>query len=254
LLENGFRAVAVVLLLGWIFLVLPTGKYFSLPSRLVLIVLAGGAGALFSKRLIYWHSAWRATVEDVFTSGNAKPDAVEVARRAISGGLKPWDIHLQDCLIPENAACAGAALSTLAIPSRFGASIMEIERNGYKILSPGPETRLYPGDTALLLGRTEEIEKARAFLGAKSRETPEATPTSHAVLETFMVGDGPRLGRTFAELGIAQNTGVRIVGIQRTGHRIINPSGSEVLQKGDDLLLMGTPAQARVFAKWLQVA
>jgi CPA2 family monovalent cation:H+ antiporter-2 len=254
LLENGFRAVSVVLLLGWIILVFPTGPYITTTVRLVLIVVAGVFGLIFSQKLVLWHSAWQATVADVFTSDKAKPDAVETARRAISGALEPWDIHLQDCLIPENAACAGVALSTLAIPSNFGASIMEIERNGYKILSPGPETRLYPGDTALLLGRTEEIEKARAFLGAKTKATTESGASSHAVLEMFLVGDGPRLGSSFADLGIAKNTGVRIVGIQRVGRRIINPSGKEILQKGDSLLLMGTLEQARNFAKWLQVA
>ncbi|MDR2844493.1 MAG: cation:proton antiporter [Puniceicoccales bacterium] len=255
LLENGFRAVAAVLLLGWLFVILPQGRYSEmLPVRLVLIAAAGVFGLVFSRRLVNWHSAWRSTVEDVFTSGNAKPETVETARRAISGDLEPWDIQLQDCLIPEDAACAGVVLSALSIPSNFGASIMEIERNGYKILSPGPETRLYPGDTALLLGRTEEIEKARAFLGVKTKTTADSDVTSHAVLETFMVGDSPRLGRTFAELGIAKNTGVRIAGIQREGQRIVNPSGTEVLKKGDGLLLMGTPNQTRAFAKWLQIA
>jgi CPA2 family monovalent cation:H+ antiporter-2 len=252
LLELGFRVAAVALSLLWLFSILPAEwKRVTLSARILLILTAIGVVAFFFRKLIYWHSAWRAALEDVFTTGTAETNIPQAVRRDISGALEPWDIHLQDCVIPENASCAGEALSALAIPVRFGVSVMEIERNGYNILSPGPETHLYPGDKALLLGRTEEIAKARAFLGAKGgMGAPE--DSRHAVLEDFVVGDVPCAGHTFAQLGIAKNAGVRVVGIQRAGRRITNPSGSETLQKGDGLLLMGSAEQIRIFPKWLQ--
>jgi CPA2 family monovalent cation:H+ antiporter-2 len=258
LLERAFQAAAVLAGLFWIYSILPgawretTLRGVTLPMRLVLLVVAAAVVWLFSRKLIHWHEAWRGTVAEVLSGGGSPTETREEARHEMGRGLESWDIHLQDCVLPENAACAGESLRDLAIPARFGGAVSEIERNGYCIHSPGPETRLYPGDKVLLLGKEAEISKARAFLMKKG--VLETDAPGHVVLETYAVEASPRAGKSFAELGVARRTGVRVVGILRGEQRIINPGGDELLLNGDDLLLAGTIEQARAFAKWLENA
>ncbi|MDR1498220.1 MAG: cation:proton antiporter [Puniceicoccales bacterium] len=257
LLERAFQAASALAGLFWIYSILPsqwrdeTLRGVTLPMRIVLLAGAAAVLGLFSRKLIQWHEAWQGAVADVLSgSSSAETKANEVARHEIGHGLESWDIHLQNCVLPENAACAGESLSDLAIPTRFGGTVSEIERNGYCIHSPGPETRLYPGDKVFLLGKEGEIASARAFLMKKG--ALQSDVSARVVLETCTVDASSRAGKSFAELGVARQTGVRIVAIQRGTRRIINPKGDETLENGDALLLAGTIEQTRAFAKWLK--
>ena len=255
LLTQAFRGIAFIGLLSWFYSILPSINWaffsFWVCAGLLLVIVV--VVLVFLRKLICWHSGWRVSIENVLSSGKAsEAEAREEARRAMNLGLESWELHLQDCLMPADAACAGAALSELAIPARFGCVVIEVERNGYSILDPGPETRLYPGDKVLLLGKETEIGQTRIFLEAKSAcVADQDRVAARAVLGIGVVQSGPHMGKSLADLGIARNTGVRIVGIQRGGERIINPTGREILRDGDGLLIVGTLEQTRQFAKWL---
>jgi CPA2 family monovalent cation:H+ antiporter-2 len=74
-----------------------------------------------------------------------------------------------------------------------------------------------------------------------------------ADLETVTLGAGsPGVGRLIRELELRTRTGASIVGIERGGANIINPGPDEELQSGDQLLLLGTPAQLRESKKVFQ--
>ena len=51
------------------------------------------------------------------------------------------------------------------------------------------------------------------------------------------------LGQAIAALGLREETGVSIVGIERDGERILNPGGEESILEGDVLLLLGEKSQ-----------
>ena len=53
----------------------------------------------------------------------------------------------------------------------------------------------------------------------------------------------PAAGRLIGELGLRTATGASIVGIERAGENIVNPSPDEELRGDDRVLLIGTPAQ-----------
>ena len=249
--ERGFRAVAAVILGAWLYLVLPIA---SLPGWGWLIIAAAATAVLwsFSNRLIYWYSTMESSVQNVFTP-NTPAGARESARIALDHGLESWGLRLEDCTVPDAAACAGQNLAQLAIPARFGCSIIEVERNGCTITRTGPDLRLYPGDKVLLLGQTTSLAAARTFLLDETPPDPATTGNlSGSVLESQRLADGPRAHQTLAQLKIAQTTGVRIAGIQRGTERIINPDGHQILKPGDDLLIVGTLDELRVFRRWLK--
>ena len=65
-----------------------------------------------------------------------------------------------------------------------------------------------------------------------------------ANLEAVTLANGsPAAGKLIRELELRSRTGASIVGIERSGARIINPGADDELQAGDQLLLLGTRAQ-----------
>lgn len=253
-IAQGFNMVALVVLGFWIYSILPFElEAVSLGARVAILAGTVVIVAVFSRRLIYWHSAWRVSMETVLSGGAPviADTAHAVARHHLDQGLESWAIHLQDCVLPDNAACAGKPLSELAIPTRFGGSIIEVERNGHSILTPKPDMHLYPGDKVLLLGKDSEIAATRKFLESRAAQEPSDEAFNNVVLESCHVNNSPHSGKRLSELGITQATGVRLVGIQRGDVRITNPTGADTLQEGDHLLLVGTLDQSRRFARWL---
>lgn len=246
------NAVGAVFLGYWLYLLLPIG---SLPVWGWVIIAAAAIAVIvfFSHRLVYWHSDWQSSVQDVFTSGLRPEDAHENARVTMHEGLEAWGLRLEDCVVPDNAPYADHDLGELNLPARFDCSVIEVERNGHCITNTGPALRIYPGDKLLLLGREHSLNAARTFLLSGQKEiTGGADEFSGSILETETLPPGPRAGKTLAELGVARTTGVRIVGVQRGEERFINPRGNQVVEAGDHLLVVGTLNELRRFRRWLK--
>ncbi len=258
MIDKGFRGLIAVVLGYWLYLILPVE---SLPVWGWGFIAAGATilVAVSSRRLIYWHSTWQSSVQDVF-KGDANSGSSEsraTARAVLGQGLESWGLRLEEIVIPDQAACAGTPLVKLGLTARFSCSAVEVERNGYVITSTGPDLRIYPGDKLLLLGREEGLAGAREYL-LQGSEAPVATPEgadgafSGSILETGVLRTDVYDGKTLAELKVAQATGVRIVGVQRGAERIINPDGRQMLQAGDNLLVVGTLNELRAFRRWLK--
>jgi CPA2 family monovalent cation:H+ antiporter-2 len=247
--ERGIRAVFALALGYWLYLVVPQDAF----SRWGWIIIALGAVAVvavFSRRLIYWHSEWQTSVREVLA--DTRGDVGEVrahARAALGESLTEWDLSLGDCTVPDGAAYVGQTLAELSIPSRFGCSVVEIDRNGHAITAPGAGITLFPGDRLLLLGQPAQVDAAREFLAADSR-AKGMDAVEPAVLDTCTV-PAARAGRSLADLRIATRTGVRVVGIHRGEQRILNPTGDQLLEERDALLLLGTLPRIRALRKWL---
>lgn len=252
-IEKGFRAVAGLGLGYWLYAILPID---ALPTWGWLVIAAAAlvVAIVFSQRLVFWHSTWQSSVQDVFAE---EPDAGSGARAdarvALDRGLEGWGMQLDENIVPDDAGYAGHSLAQLAIPSRFNCSVIEVERNGYVITRTGPDLRVYPGDKLLLLGDEKGLSAAREFLhGEKKASEETAEEFSGSVLQTHTLPDGPHAGKTLADLQIARETGVRVVGIHRGDTKIINPDGAQRLRAGDSLLVVGTFEELRDFRRWLR--
>jgi CPA2 family monovalent cation:H+ antiporter-2 len=252
-LFNSLRTLAGLALGYWLYAILPLGSLSGWGWALVTL-LAIAVVAVGSRRLIYWHSTWQSSVHEVFTPDPTTPTQVRVsARVALDQGLESWDLHLDDCIVPDDAAYAGNDLAHLAITTRFGCSVIELERNGYVITRTGPELRVYPGDKLLLLGKAANLATARAYIEKDKTPVNEgADAFNGSVLQTHALPAGPHAGKSLATLQIARLTGVRVVGIQRGQTQIINPSGEQRLDASDSLLVVGTLTELRAFRRWLR--
>jgi CPA2 family monovalent cation:H+ antiporter-2 len=127
-----------------------------------------------------------------------------------------------------------------------------IERQGFMIPLPPPDSVLYPRDKVLLMGTMEQVYKGRAFLGGVSGTLETDSLFEEVRMDALSVPGWSRArDLTLQELSPAKNHGVQIAGIHRGAERILNPDGHEALRSGDELLVLGTSEQIRNFRGWL---
>jgi CPA2 family monovalent cation:H+ antiporter-2 len=74
------------------------------------------------------------------------------------------EANLETLNISANSAAAGKFIRELALRTSTGASIVGIQRNGERIINPGPDEELHPGDEILLLGTRAQLAAARTAL------------------------------------------------------------------------------------------
>lgn len=249
--RNALLGVMTIGLGIWLYALVPSDQ-LGIWGWLVIGVASALVIAIFSHKLIYWHSHWHSTVREVLAEDPlaASAAAADIARGKRLQDLQQWDIHLSDTVVPDGVVYGGQTLAELSIPAKFGCAVLEVERNGLVITAIRPDLRIYPGDKLLLLGQDEQLKAAREFLlNARSAENQSAE-FNGSVLETFVMPAGPYSGRTLAELKLAQLTGIRIVGVERDGRKIIAPPGTERLDAGDNVLVVGTLSEIGAFRRW----
>jgi CPA2 family monovalent cation:H+ antiporter-2 len=247
-METSIKVLAGAALYFWLAAVLPaegTARWLLLGSALVAAV----ALVLLRRRLIYWHSQLEVELQSVIEAPGGQMTATTAPWLQ---SHTDWNLQVIDCLLPDLADCQGRKVADMELRTRFGCSVVGIERQGFMIPLPPPETVLYPRDRVLLMGTSDQVRAGRKFLGAVSG-TPRADSVFEEVNMTALTvpWSSRATGRTLGELSLAQYHGVQIVGIHRGIERILNPGGQETLQSGDEVLALGTPVQISDFKVWL---
>ncbi|HVU23567.1 MAG TPA: cation:proton antiporter [Opitutus sp.] len=244
-IEAALKAVAAVGLFVWLAMLLPTegtARWLLLASALVAVL----AIVLLRHKLIFWHSQLEVELQTVMQAGEHKMTGTTAP------WLRPhteWDLHIVDCVLPDLADAQGRTIAALDLRARFGCSVVGIERQGFMIPVPPPGEMLYPRDRVLLMGTTEQVREGRNFLATVSGAVAAADSIYEEVqMEALQVAAGSRAaGRTLGELAPAQTFGVQVAGVNRAGAKILNPTASERLEPGDEVLALGAPAQIREF-------
>jgi CPA2 family monovalent cation:H+ antiporter-2 len=249
LIANGIRLVATVAMVVWVSSFAPAGTVARW-TLLGSVVVGGVALLLLRRRLIYWHSELEVELQDVLGgAGGARMSATSVPW--MSREHEAWAMSVSDCVIPDLAVCSGRSLAELGLRSRFGCTVVGIERQGCMITLPGPKEALFPRDKVLFLGTPEQAAQAKAAIGVVA-ET-DSSDFDAVGLDTIVVPAGSRATvGTLSELEVAKSHGVQLAGVRRGAMRILNPGAEERLQAGDELLALGTPVGLRAFKAWVR--
>lgn len=245
--EAALKAVAGVALIVWLAALLPIEGsarwlFFACALGAILAIL------LLRHKLIYWHSHLEVELQAVIHSGEHKLSATPAPWLQSHAD---WNLHIVDCVLPDLADVQGKRIAELQLRSKFGCSVVGIERQGYMIPLPTPDAVLYPRDRVLLMGTTEQVRAGREFLSNVTGAGGESE-FEEVQMQSLQVPPWSRaVEHTLGELALAQTFGVQVAGIHRGGMRILNPKADEKLYAGDEVLALGTPGQVREFKAWV---
>src|SRR5690606_4922173 len=92
----------------WVYAIVPIDQLGSW-GWIVIGGAAAGVVAIFSRRLIYWHSQWQSSLQDVLTEDPriASEAAAATARGKRQQDLEQWNLHLSECIVPDAASYGG---------------------------------------------------------------------------------------------------------------------------------------------------
>mgnify|MGYP001548074832 CR=1 FL=1 len=227
----------------WLWYLIPVGLLTPRGWWLVgglLTVLA----AIFSRRLISLSTQLHGSVEGVLEGAGAATTHIPSRWGQQSAD---WELNLQEIELPAGALCAGRTIAALNIRGQFGCTIVEINRQGYVLAGPEPSLALFPGDNLLMLGSAEQLAAAREELTRRGASDEEVAGFDDARLQAVTVPANPGIvGQPLRALKIPHRTGVVVVGIARDGHKHANPQGNEIVQAGDQWLVIGAADELRM--------
>lgn len=249
LLETTLKTVAGAAMFVWLSSLLPShgaGKWLVLVSAGVAVVSI----LVLRSKLIHWHSELEVELNDVLARGSLGLSG------AHTNWLRPhvdWNLQLGECVLPDLAECQGRRIAELELRSRFGCTVVGIERQGYMMTLPPPDSVLYPRDKVLLLGTSAQVAAGKSALIQVGEQASPASEFDEIRMELIAVPSWSRaVGHSLLEISPASVHHVQVAGIYREGVRILTPGAEEIVRAEDELLTLGAPDHLREFKSWLQ--
>lgn len=151
--------------------------------------------------------------------------------------LAPWDATLADFVVPPDSDLIGHTLMESAMKERYGVAVTMVERGSEKILAPGRDTVIYPGDRLFLIGTDQQLDEVAALF--RPKETVTRKQVDYGLSSMSLQMGSPFIGRTIRNSGLREQIDGLIVGLERNGERLLNPDSGMVLQTGDLLWIVG---------------
>jgi CPA2 family monovalent cation:H+ antiporter-2 len=160
--------------------------------------------------------------------------------------LAPWDGHIAVFDVSIDSLAAGRTLLELQIRERYGVTVTLIERGDRKLPAPPAKERIFPRDRIHVIGSDEELAAFREFIEvAPAAEIEETTEASYSLQPVSIAADSPFVGRTIRETDVRERARGLVVGVERQGKRILNPSADFRILTGDLLWIVGETEKIR---------
>lgn len=222
------RNVIAVLLVGFLLL-----KLFSIwiavaGTLFVMVVI----GVLFRQRLQKFYQR----LEDRFLENLHEKELLE--QNKTQSHLSPWDAHLTHYKISPHASFIGKTLEELQWREGFGINIAFIERGNKVMFAPARTEKIFPFDNIGVIGTDQQMVEFGKIMVPYSEEADSEKESVE--LEKIIVDEHTRLkGLTIRESGIREKTNGLVVGIERKGERLLNPSSFTQLEWDDIVWIVG---------------
>jgi monovalent cation:H+ antiporter-2, CPA2 family len=184
-------------------------------------------------------------IEDRFISNLNEKENFQPQQRS----LTPWDAHLSRIKVGTTGSFLGETLESLRWRERFGINIAFIERGNRLIYAPSRFEKLYPYDEIGVIGTDIQLQKFTQKVAAKQEEDniPVDDKAEQISLQKLVVDEHNGLkGQSIRGSGIREKTKGLVVGIERRGERILNPSSDSIFEWGDVVWLVGDKHRIRV--------
>lgn len=217
-------------------------KLFSTQTALIGVGVTIGLMLLFSKHIQRFYGK----IEFRFLSNLHEREKSFTVK---SNDITPWDTHLSTIQLSAHCPFIGKTLLESRIREDFGVNIAAIERDDIKINVPDRFERLYPHDVISVIGTDEQLTKFREFVEQTRAEADILKAKDDMKLLHFEIRSSSELiGRSIKSSNIRELTKGLVVGVERTGNRILNPESNFVFKEGDVVWVVGNQKRIRVLA------
>jgi CPA2 family monovalent cation:H+ antiporter-2 len=135
----------------------------SLKSMVLLLLIVTVAAMLFRATLVRIYSRAEIALHETLLE---LPSLHQEEARQLPELLR--EAELETVEIPSGSAMAERKLREIPLRLQTGASIVAIERAGERLINPGPDEVLRPGDRVLLLGQADQLPGAKELLTGAS--------------------------------------------------------------------------------------
>ncbi len=174
-----------------------------------------------------------------------------VSRRLLPDGATPeqyaGDVreYTVEMMVEAGSAVDGRTIEEAGLRHLPGVYLMEIERDGERLVAVGPDQVLHAGDRLIFVGVVEsvrDLQKIRGLLPASDQVYKVKDPRPNRVLIEAVVSDqSPLVGRTVRAGRFRTKYDAVIIAVHRGGERIRKKIGDIVLRPGDTLLIEAHP-------------
>ncbi len=163
--------------------------------------------------------------------------------------LAPWNASLVQVVVAPNARIAGQTLEECKFRTVTGATVAMIDRGRRRIFAPSRAERVLPNDEFFLIGTEDQIVAAQKLIQTEEVNDQPAHDEMYN-LESFVIEEGSRYeNKTIKEIGLGEEFGGLIVGIERDGERILNPESAVELKARDLVWVFGHRTKIRELKK-----
>lgn len=224
-------------------------SFFSIKIALVGIVVMVSLSLAFLKRIHAFYS--RLESRFFYNFNNRELHNAKINRNE----LAPWDAHISQFTLPQGSPLAGMTLEEIGLREKIGVNIAMLKRGEYYTLSaPSRHERIYPEDKLLVIGTDEQLENFKQFLEPKEGPREPQEERQEVVLKKIDVDEGSWLiGKSIRESGVREKTNGIVVGLERSGRRLLNPQSTVIFERDDKMWIVGDPKLIATLATAVQV-
>lgn len=152
--------------------------------------------------------------------------------------------YVTEAELTETSPSAGATVAAFLDRHEHEVTITQVVRGGLRS-PPAPELLLQSGDTLILGGEPDALERAITRDGMRlegeHRETETAGDEDEVgVIEAIVKRGSPLIGRTAGRMALQARHGVNLLAISREGERLSRRLADTALHAGDVIVLQGS--------------
>lgn len=149
--------------------------------------------------------------------------------------------------VPQGAKAAGMTVGELLDAADGGLVLTGLIRAGVRRASTLPDTRIEAGDTLLLRGEPDALERVISRTGLTLARQDAAPPPGAEgraeIVEAVVTPASAMVGQSAGQMGLFAGHGINLIALSRAGHRMTARLSETPLAAGDVVLVQGPPAQ-----------
>ena len=154
--------------------------------------------------------------------------------------LSPWDAHIVDLEVDQQAEYVGKTLSELAWREKFGVNLAYIKRGDKLIYAPGRNNKLLPFDRVGVIATDEQMQSFKPVFDRSEKLDAFNNNIEDIILQKIVVDEHTKLkDQSIRSSRIRERTNGLVVGIERRKMRILNPESTTVFEWNDIVWIVG---------------